>query len=48
VVRSATVATLGTVGGPARTYVLAAVLLALGAVAIFAALRWVSFERYLE
>jgi ABC-type transport system involved in multi-copper enzyme maturation permease subunit len=43
-----TVATLGAVGGPARTYVLALVLLALGAVAIFAALRWVSFERYLE
>jgi ABC-2 type transport system permease protein len=43
-----TVATLGTVGGPARTYVLAAVLLTLGAIAVFAALRWVSFERYLE
>jgi len=43
-----TVATLGAVGGPARTYVLALVLLALGAVAMFAALRWISFERYLE
>jgi ABC-type transport system involved in multi-copper enzyme maturation permease subunit len=43
-----TVATLGTIGGPARTYVLAALLLGLGAVAVFAALRWVSFERYLE
>ncbi len=42
------IATLGAVGGPARTYVLALVLLALGAVAIFTALRWVSFERYLE
>lgn len=43
-----TVGTLGAVGGPARTYVLAALLLGLGAVAMFAALRWVSFERYLE
>lgn len=43
-----TVATLSVVGGPARTYVLAAVLLSLGAVATLAALRWVSFERYLE
>lgn len=43
-----TVATLGAVGGFARTYVVALVLLALGAVALFAALRWVSFERYLE
>lgn len=43
-----TVATLGAVAGPARTYVLALVLLALGAAALFAALRWVSFERYLE
>lgn len=43
-----TVATLGAVGGPARTYVLALVLLTLGALAMFAALRWVSFERYLE
>ena len=43
-----TVATLGAVSGPARTYVLALVLLTIGAVAVFAALRWVSFERYLE
>ena len=43
-----TVGTLGAVGGPARTYVLAVILLALGAVALFAALRWVSVERYLE
>src|SRR5687768_768315 len=43
-----TIATLGAIGGPARTYVLAALLLGLGAVAVFAALRWVSFERYLE
>ena len=43
-----TIGTLGAVGGPARTYVLAALLLALGGVAIFAALKWVSVERYLE
>ena len=43
-----TVVTLGAVSGPARTYVLALVLLAIGAVAVAAALRWVSFERYLE
>ena len=43
-----TIATLGGVGGPARTYVVAALLLALGAAGLFAALRWVSFERYLE
>lgn len=43
-----TIATLGAVGGPARTYVVALMLLALGAIALFAALRWVSFERYLE
>ena len=43
-----TVGTLGAVGGPARTYVLAALLLTLGAVAMLVALRWVSFERYLE
>jgi ABC-type transport system involved in multi-copper enzyme maturation permease subunit len=43
-----TIATLGAVAGPARTYVVAAILLALGAVALFAALRWVSVERYLE
>lgn len=43
-----TLATLGAVAGPARTYVLALVLLALGAAAVVAAMRWVSFERYLE
>jgi hypothetical protein len=43
-----TVGTLGAVGGPARTYVVAVILLALGALALFAALRWVSVERYLE
>jgi ABC-type transport system involved in multi-copper enzyme maturation permease subunit len=43
-----TIATLGAVGGPARTYAVALVLIALGAVAMYAALRWVSFERYLE
>lgn len=43
-----TVGTLSAVGGPARTYVLAALLFTFGAVAIFAALKWVSVERYLE
>ena len=43
-----TVGTLGAVGGPARTYVLAALLLALGGVATLVALKWVSVERYLE
>ena len=43
-----TVGTLGAVGGPARTYVVAVILLALGALALVAALRWVSVERYLE
>ena len=43
-----TVGTLGAVGGPARTYVLAALLLALGGIAMVAALKWVSVERYLE
>ena len=43
-----TLATLGAVNGPARTYVLALVLLSIGAAAVLAALRWVSFERYLE
>jgi ABC-type transport system involved in multi-copper enzyme maturation permease subunit len=43
-----TVGTLSAVGGPARTYVLSAVLLALAAVTIAIALRWISFERYLE
>lgn len=39
---------LGAIAGPARTYVLGAVLLALAAAAVVIALRWVSFERYLE
>jgi ABC-type transport system involved in multi-copper enzyme maturation permease subunit len=43
-----TIATLSAVAGPARTYVVAVILLALGAVALLAALRWVSVERYLE
>jgi ABC-type transport system involved in multi-copper enzyme maturation permease subunit len=43
-----TIGTLGAVGGPARTYVVAVTLLALGGIALFVALRWVSFERYLE
>lgn len=40
--------TLLTVGGPARTYVLGTVLLVAGAVTSFIAIRWISFERYLE
>lgn len=43
-----TIATLGAIGGPARTYVLALVLLTIAALAVFVALRWVSVERYLE
>ncbi|HKY50501.1 MAG TPA: ABC transporter permease subunit [Candidatus Limnocylindria bacterium] len=43
-----TVGILGAVAGPARTYVLSLALLLVGAAAIVAALRWVSFERYLE
>ncbi len=42
------VGTLAGVSGPARTYVLALVLLVLAAVALVVALRWVSFERYLD
>ena len=43
-----TAITLSAVGGPARTYVLSAVLLGLAGIALVAALRWVTFERYLE
>ena len=43
-----TVTTLGAVGGPGRTYVVALLLLTLGAVAVVVALRWVSVERYLD
>jgi ABC-type transport system involved in multi-copper enzyme maturation permease subunit len=43
-----TIATLSSVSGPGRTYVLAAVLLALAAIAVTVALKWISFERYLE
>lgn len=39
---------LSAIGGPARTYVLSVVLLVLAALALVAALRWVTFERYLE
>jgi ABC-2 type transport system permease protein len=42
------VITLFSVGGPARTYVLGTVLLAAGAVTVLIAIRWISFERYLE
>jgi ABC-2 type transport system permease protein len=43
-----TAITLSAAGGPGRTYVLSAVLLLLAALALVAALRWVTFERYLE
>lgn len=43
-----TVLTLSAVAGPARTYVLGTVLLTAGAVTTFVAIRWISFERYLE
>jgi len=43
-----TIATLSAVGGPARTYVLSAMLLVLAALAVLIAMRWVTFERYLE
>lgn len=43
-----TLVTLGGVGGPGRVYVLTAVLAVLAAATVLAALRWVSFERYLE
>jgi ABC-2 type transport system permease protein len=43
-----TLATLALAAGPLRTYALAAVLLALAAVALIVALRWITFERYLE
>ena len=41
-------ATLAAVGGPGRTAVLSALLLAAGLVALAVAIRWVTFERYLE
>jgi ABC-type Na+ efflux pump permease subunit len=43
-----TLATLALVGGQARTYVLAAALLLLAIAALFVAMRWITFERYLE
>lgn len=43
-----TLATLALATGPARTYVLALVLLGLAAIALLVALRWITFERYLE
>ena len=42
------IAALAAVAGPARTYVLSLLLLVLAAIAVVVALRWVSFERYLE
>jgi len=43
-----TLATLALAPGPSRTYVLALVLLGLGAIALLFAMRWITFERYLE
>ena len=43
-----TLGTMSLVGGPARTYVLSVVLLALAGLALAIALRWISFERYLD
>lgn len=43
-----TVGMLMLVGGPARTYLLAVVLLLLAALAAVVAMRWITFERYLE
>ena len=43
-----TLATLALAPGPARTYVLALVLVGVAAVALLIALRWITFERYLE
>jgi ABC-type Na+ efflux pump permease subunit len=40
--------TLSAVSGPARTYVLGTMLLLAGAAAALIAIRWISFERYLE
>lgn len=44
----ASLGTLALAAGPARTYVLALVLLGIGAIALLIALRWITFERYLE
>ncbi len=43
-----TIGTLSVVSGPTRTYVLAVVLLILAALAALVAMRWITFERYLE
>lgn len=43
-----TLATLALAPGASRTYVLALVLLGLGALALLLAMRWITFERYLE
>ncbi len=43
-----TVGSLALATGQTRTYVLAAVLLAMAGVALVIALRWITFERYLE
>jgi len=43
-----TLGTLALAPGPARTYVLALVLIGLAGVALLIAMRWITFERYLE
>jgi ABC-2 type transport system permease protein len=43
-----TLGTLALAAGPARTYVLALVLLGIAALALLIAMRWITFERYLE
>ena len=40
--------TLLGIGGPERTYVLGTALLLVGAITMVIAIRWISFERYLE
>ncbi|MEA2660757.1 MAG: type transport system permease protein [Chloroflexota bacterium] len=47
-VLTVTVTVLGGVGGSARFVVLGVVLLAIGAAALVAGARWITFERYLE
>jgi ABC-type Na+ efflux pump permease subunit len=43
-----TLGTLALANGPARTYVVAAMLLVVAAIAVIVAMRWITFERYLE
>ena len=43
-----TIVTLGALTGPLRTYILAGVLVALAVAATAVAIRWITFERYLD